>query len=121
MPKAGLRKIKQYSDKFKIQAVKLSEHPNIQVKDVAESLDIHPFMLSKWRKEYREGKYMDQEQKTHGIDDGKLSEIKRIRELEIKLEKALIENDLLKKAIRFSSEKKKKSSSSSTRIVKNTR
>lgn len=121
MPKPGLRKINQYSIEFKIQAVKLSQHPSIQIKDVAESLDIHPFMLSRWRKEYREGKFMDEDGKEYGIDDSKLSENKRIRELERKLAKALIENDLLKKAIRFSSEKKKKSSNSSTKTVKNTR
>jgi len=27
----------------------------VQVKEVAEALDIHPFMLSRWRKEYKEG------------------------------------------------------------------
>ncbi|GAA66139.1 hypothetical protein P20429_0237 [Pseudoalteromonas sp. BSi20429] len=26
-------------------------------KDVADALDIHPLMLSRWRKEYREGKF----------------------------------------------------------------
>ena len=121
MPKPGLRKIKQYSNYFKLQAIKLSEHPNIQIKDVAESLDIHPFMLSRWRKEYREGKFMEDDDNLVDIEDSKLSEIKRIRELEQQLQKALIENDLLKKAIRFSSEKKKKSSSSSNKTVKNTR
>src|SRR4029453_1994885 len=41
---------------FKIQAVRLSLHPEIQTQDVAHALDIHPFMLSKWKKDYREGK-----------------------------------------------------------------
>jgi transposase len=31
-------------------------HPEIQTQDVAHALDIHPFMLSKWKKDYREGK-----------------------------------------------------------------
>ena len=56
MPKAGLRKIARYPNDFKVQAVQLSSHPDIQNNDVAQALDIHPFMLSRWRKEYREGK-----------------------------------------------------------------
>src|SRR6266849_6176538 len=28
----------------------------IQTQEVAHALDIHPFMLSKWKKDYREGK-----------------------------------------------------------------
>ncbi len=52
----GPRKVKQYSTEFKVSAVRLSHLPGVQVKDVAEELDIHPFMLSRWRKEMREGK-----------------------------------------------------------------
>jgi transposase-like protein len=36
--------------------VRLSLHPEIQTQDVAHALDIHPFMLSKWKKDYREGR-----------------------------------------------------------------
>lgn len=41
---------------FKGTAVKLSRTPGVQVKDVAAALDVHPFLLSRWRKEEREGK-----------------------------------------------------------------
>ena len=54
MAKPGLRKIYRYSDEFKTTAVRLSQLPGVAVKDVAASLDIHPFMLSRWRKEHRE-------------------------------------------------------------------
>lgn len=50
------RKTWRYPDSFKAKAVQLSLQEGVQVKAVAESLDIHPFMLSRWRKEYREGK-----------------------------------------------------------------
>lgn len=36
--------------------MRLTLHPEIQTQDVAHALDIHPFMLSKWKKDYREGK-----------------------------------------------------------------
>ena len=55
MPKPGPRTTYKYTDKFKATAVKLSELPGVASKDVAESLCIHPFMLSRWRKEVREG------------------------------------------------------------------
>jgi len=50
------RKTWKYTKDFKIKAVKISHQDVIQVKQVAIGLDIHPFMLSRWRKEYREGK-----------------------------------------------------------------
>ncbi len=46
----------QYSTDFKVKAVELSCQEGIQVQQVAAGLDIHPMMLSRWRKEYREGK-----------------------------------------------------------------
>ena len=42
------RKTWQYTKDFKVTVVKLSYQAGIQVKQVAESLDIHPFMLSRW-------------------------------------------------------------------------
>jgi len=48
------RKTWQYTTDFKVKAVKLGYQEGIQVKHVAEGLDIHPFMLSRWRKELRE-------------------------------------------------------------------
>ena len=49
------KKVLQYSHREKLTAVRLSEAPGVKVKDVAAALDIHPFMLSRWRKEAREG------------------------------------------------------------------
>jgi transposase len=46
-----------YPVDFKIKAVQLSLRYDVLSKDVAQALDIHPFMLSRWRKEYREGKF----------------------------------------------------------------
>ena len=52
----GPKKIHRYSAEFKLKAVKLSQIEGVQVQDVADALDIHPFMLSRWRKEAREGR-----------------------------------------------------------------
>ena len=120
MPRAGPKRIQRYSLEFKQKAVKLTELEGIEVQSVAAALDIHPFMLSRWRREAREG-----------VLRGKASaapskapprhEIKRLQELE--REHALLqeEHDLLKKAIRFCSERRRMSSPSSRRSGKASR
>ncbi len=56
MPRSGPRTVRRYSEEFKLTAVRLSQQPGIQVQTVASALAIHPFMLSKWRKDAREGR-----------------------------------------------------------------
>ena len=51
----GPKKVHRYSVEFKLTAVKLSHMTGVEVQTVAAALDIHPFMLSRWRKEAREG------------------------------------------------------------------
>ena len=55
MPRAGPKKVQEYSAEFKLAAVRLSRQRGVQVQAVAAALDIHPFMLSRWRKAVREG------------------------------------------------------------------
>lgn len=111
MARPGLRKTYRYSDEFKSTAVKLSSLPDVRIQDVADALDIHPFMLSRWRKEMREGVIVAK--KKIKIDEGTAKELKRLKRLEREHAILKMEHDLLKKAIRFSSARKKRSSSSS--------
>lgn len=109
----GPKKVHRYSAEFKLKAVKLSALANVQVKDVAEALDIHPFMLSRWRKEAREGHL-----RAPGRVTLKARERREIEQLSgLKREYALLreEHELLKKAIRFCSARRLPSSPSSTR------
>jgi transposase len=46
MATPGKKRILNYGLEFKLRAVQLSNQHGVLVKDVAESLDIHPFMLS---------------------------------------------------------------------------
>ena len=55
MPRAGPRRVNRYDLQFKLNAVELSKQPGVQVQDVAASLCIHPFMLSRWRKQVADG------------------------------------------------------------------
>ena len=110
MAKAGARRIERYGERFKATAVKLSSLPGVQVKDVAAALDVHPFMLSLWRKQVRERVIVARASK---LDVETTAELRRLRELERRYKVLKEEHELLKKAIRFASGRKRKSSSSS--------
>jgi transposase len=118
MATPGPRKIKRYPDDFKVSAVKMSHEPGVLIKDVAESLCIHPFMLSLWRKQVRDGTLKGVAAE---VDEVSTSELKRLRELERKYKLLEQEHDLLKKAIRFVSDPSRTSSPSSKQTVKRTR
>ena len=109
MARAGPRKIARYGDRFKATAVKLSSLPGVLIKDVAEALDIHPFMLSLWRKQVRDGVIVARSAK---LDVQTVAELRRLRELERRHKLLVEEHELLKKAILFASERKRRSSSS---------
>ena len=98
------RKTWLYPNEFKVKAVQLSLLDDVQVKDVAATLDIHPFMLSRWRKEYREGKLIaDKRQKVTSMAKDK-KELDKVKKLEQENKRLRQENDLLKKWQRFLAE-----------------
>jgi len=131
----GPKKVHRYTVEFKIQAVRLSSHPEIQTQDVAQALDIHPFMLSKWKKDYREGRLKpgtsaiglslpkalrapraDPQKRAlkHQVKqlEEKVETRVQVRALERKLAALEVEHDLLKKAIRFNIEHRRRNSHS---------
>lgn len=93
----------RYSESFKAEAVRLASQPGVLVQDVAHSLDIHPFMLSRWKKQSREGLIM-----------ANLPSDKP----ELVYAQLKLEHDLLKKAIKFTSAAKRTSSVSLPKIAK---
>jgi transposase len=116
------RNYDRYTLAFKLQAVKLANHPEVRSKDVAESLGIHPVMLYRWQMEHRRGelkenKHMKKEapspkRRPDRTDPVKEAEEKlaaaekRIKKLERELENRNDEIELLKKAERFFQRKK---------------
>lgn len=107
----------RYSESFKAEAVRLASQPDILVQDVAQSLDIHPFMLSRWKKQSREGLIMVNQ----SASEPELvyeAELLRLREVEKAYAQLKLEHDLLKKAIQFTSDVKRTSSVSSPKIAK---
>ena len=110
MARSGPRRTNRYTEQFKATAVKLSSLPGVLIQDVAAALDIHPFMLSLWRKQVRDGVIVAKGAK---LDVQTAAELKRLRELERKYKVLKEEHALLKKAIRFASDQRRRSLNSS--------
>lgn len=97
-----------YPVNFKIKAVELSLKDDVMSKDVAQALDIHPLMLSRWRKEYREGKfkkpqrYQSNNELMSKVPSKK--ELNKIKQLQKENDRLKLENDLLKKWQRYLAE-----------------
>ncbi len=115
MAKSGPRTTYKYSDEFKATAVRLSELPDVEVQDVAASLYIHPFMLSRWRKQMREGLIVG---KGVDLDKETAAELKELRRIKKDYERLKTEHYLLKKAIEFTSKRREMSSRSSVTTSK---
>ena len=128
------RNYDRYTLAFKLQAVRMADHPDVMSKAIAESLGIHPVMLYRWQMEHRQGelkenKYMKSKKpspkRRQRTDPGVNKEVellkanKRIDELEKALANRDEELDLLKKAQRFLAEKRKRSITSSRRTGTN--
>ncbi|TLY47162.1 MAG: transposase [Gammaproteobacteria bacterium] len=111
MASPGPRTTYRYSNEFKATAVRLSQLPDVSIKSVAQSLYIHPFMLSLWRKQAREGLIMT---KGVAVDKAVAAELKELRRMKNAYEQLKLEHDLLKKAIAFTSDRRAKSSPLST-------
>ncbi len=103
MPKPHrAKKTRRYTDEFKSTAVELSLADGVQVQTVADGLDIHPFMLSRWRRDFREGRlHVDNRKKSNPKTT---SDNRRIQELEVEVQRLKKENEVLKKWQRFVAE-----------------
>jgi transposase len=118
MARPGPKTTPRYSEKFKATAVKLSQMRGVAVGDVAASLAIHPFMLSRWRKQAREGLIVTKDVE---VEKDVAAELKALRKMKRDYERLKVEHDLLKKAIAFTSARRARSSPSSSTPKKSTR
>ena len=120
------KKVLKYSDREKLTAVRLSEAPGVKIKDVAAALDVHPFMLSRWRREAREGRLgaapIKVKKRSQGGRGAKpkpkprapsLAQVTKYAQLKKQLEELRKEHEFLKKFDRFRAQVKAKGSRSS--------
>jgi transposase len=122
------KRLPRYSLEFKQKVVKLTEIPGLEVQVVAEALDLHPVMLSRWRQEAREGRLRGSEPRRKVLvktvvrePKAPVRELRRLQALEKAHRLLQEEHALLKKAIRFCSERKQTSLLSSTASGKSSR
>ena len=72
----------------------------VEAQGVARTLDIHPFMLSRWRKEYREGKIVpDKRKKLVSLKQEK-ADVDKIKRLEKENARLRQDNDLVKDLVK---------------------
>jgi transposase len=100
MARAGPKRVAKYSLEFKRHAVRLTLMNGVEVQAVAKALDVHPYMLSRWRKLHREGLLGAKKLGGPRIETQR-HEIRRLQELEKAHAVLLEEHELLKKAIRY--------------------
>ena len=100
---------------FKLKAVKLSQLKGVEVQAVADALEIHPFMLSRWRKEARDGVLRGRVSVPKALTVPPARTLKRFQSLQRAHALLQEEHALLKKLIRFTSARKQTSSRSSTK------
>lgn len=114
MPRrTGPVKVRQYSLEFKLKAVKLSQLKGVQVQAVAAALEIHPFMLSRWRKEARDGVLRGRVALPRAVRTPPARDMRRFQALQRAHALLQEEHALLKKLIRFTSARRPISSRSS--------
>lgn len=115
----GPKKVNRYSIEMKRTAVRLSNAPGARVMDVAEALDIHPFMLSRWRKLAREGRLVvapvgkRKSTPTKKSKAPSMVQMSRYSKLKRELELLRKEHEFLKKFDRFRAQLKARGSPSS--------
>ena len=111
--RVGPVKVRRYSLEFKLKAVKLSQLKGVELKAVADALEIHPFMLSRWRKEARDGVLRGRVSISKAVKAPPARTLKRFQSLQRAHALLQEEHALLKKLIRFTSARKPTSSRSS--------
>ena len=114
----GPKKVNRYSLEMKRTAVRLSNAPGARVMDVAEALDIHPFMLSRWRKLARDGQLVAtpaRKRKPAAAKSKAPSMVQMSKYAKLKRELELLrkEHEFLKKFDRFRAQVRAKGSPSS--------
>lgn len=104
--RVGPVKVRQYTLEFKLKAVKLSQLKGVEVQAVADALEIHPFMLSRWRKEARDGVLRGRVSVPKALKVPPARTMKRFQSLQRAHTLLQEEHALLKKLIRFTSARK---------------
>jgi len=90
------KKRRKHSDEFKIEAVRLVSEQDYTIAEAAESVGVHPNLLSKWKQKFAPEGKVDEQQ--IGEKVRLEEEVKRLRKECARLK---MEREILKKATAF--------------------
>lgn len=107
-----IKKYRNYDHTFKKEAVLMACREGVRLKDVAAQLDVHPNMLSRWKKEMRDKGVLSKAMAKPVLPKSLKADDARLRQLERQLADTEEENAILKKAIGIFSQTSSKSSAS---------
>ena len=109
-------RVLEYSKEFKVMVVKLSHMEGVPIKQIATTLNLHPLMVSRWRKEVRDGTLVVEDLRRIQMTLKHPSHLKKQRatnkQLRQENKKLKRDNELLKKWQRYLAEQKEKDSDS---------
>ena len=87
---------RQYSQEFKVQAVKMVTEQGLSVSEIAQDLDVHPNVLRKWKQ-----KMTEQGQPAFSGKGNISVDQEELRRLHKENRQLRMERDILKKATAF--------------------
>jgi len=109
-------RVLEYSKDFKVMVVNLTHLEGVQIKALSNCMGLHPLMVSRWRKEARDGKLVADDCRRVQMTLKAPSNLKKTGDKTAQLEKEVKrlkkENDLLKKWQRYLAETKPNDSGS---------
>ena len=109
-------RVLEYSKEFKVMVVKLTHMDDVQIKKISDCMGLHPLMVSRWRKEVRDGKLLATDSRRVEMTLKKPTNTKKAddktKELEKEIKRLKAENEVLKKWQGYLAEVRQKDSGS---------
>ena len=93
---APYKQRRRYDKAFKLEVLKMIQHSDRTIQSIAQELGIHPGVISRWRRQFR-----DQENDAFPGKGHQTPEDEEVRRLKKELADVKEERDILKKAVAF--------------------
>ncbi len=93
-------RVLEYSREFKVMVVRLTNLDEIKIKTLSDCLGLHPLMVSRWRKEVRDGKLVaDETRRVRMTLESASKSGKKTKQTKNKTQRLEEENKRLKKEV----------------------
>jgi len=93
---APYKQKRRYDKAYKLEVLNMIQQSDRTIKSIAQELEIHPGVISRWRRQFR-----DQENDAFPGKGHQIPEDEEIRRLKKELADVKEERDILKKAVAF--------------------